>query len=266
MDKEGDRGFISGILGTSHIHQQRDNKAPQLEEMESSSESRSDTAPPKTYENSDIDEKPKLHRLGSYIDWGESKFDFSNATNDSDLDHYQTLTSISQVIPPGAGKMSSFASDDNFQLPLSAYKNIDHNAIPKGHKLSIPRQNSIALSKRRKSMLDTAEDEKIDGAAQAFLSGSPALKSPPLNMLSSNDTARQGTGDHSILEGLMGSWFFRNKTLEEDDASNMPKQTQVPMEGIGGGALTSRIMTELNITPNSKPEVEKMNTWAPASF
>jgi len=64
----------------------------------------------------------------------------------------------------------------------------------------------------------------------------------------------------------MGSWFFRNKTIEEDDTPAISKTPKMQMEGIGGGALTSRIMTELNMNQNSRPEVEKMNTWAPASF
>merc|ERR1712133_69578 len=116
------------------------------------------------------------------------------------------------------------------------------------------RQNS----KRRKSLLDTAEDEKIDSAAQAFLSGSPSSKSPPVNIMTSNNntTTNQGNEDHSILDGLMGSWFFRNKTIE-DDGSILPKPTQMQMEGIGGGALTSRIMTELNINPNSNLKWKK---------
>ena len=255
MEKGSNRGIISGILGTSHMSQQRSNETLQYEESECPVKSRFEADPTKNFDNSNPGEKPKFHRLGSYIDWGESKFDFSSASSNVDL-------GSNQVIPhynPGARKISSFSSDDNFQI-----RNMDHNVIPKSQRLSIPRQNS----KRRKSLLDTAEDEKIDGAAQAFLSGSPSSKSPPVNIMSSNNNTHtnQGKEDSSILDGLMGSWFFRNKTIEEDDGSIIPKQTQIQMEGIGGGALTSRIMTELNINPNSKPEVEKMNTWAPASF
>ena len=255
MDKGSSRGIISGILGTSHISQQRSNEVVQYEESEYSDKNTSEAAPTKNFENPHPGERPKFHRLGSYIDWGESKFDFSSASNNVDLGSNQVMPHYN----PGAGKISSFSSDDNFMI-----KNNDHNVIPKSQRLSIPRQNS----KRRKSLLDTAEDEKIDGAAQAFLSGSPSSKSPPVNIMSSNNntTTNQGNEDHSILDGLMGSWFFRNKTIEDDDGSILPKPTQMQMEGIGGGALTSRIMTELNINPNSKPEVEKMNTWAPASF
>ena len=255
MDKGSNRGIISGILGTSHISQQRSNEVVQYEESEYSDRNMSEAAPSKNFENAHPGERAKFHRLGSYIDWGESKFDFSSASNNVDLGSNQVMPHYN----PGARKISSFSSDDNFVI-----KNNDHNVIPKSQRLSIPRQNS----KRRKSLLDTAEDEKIDGAAQAFLSGSPSSKSPPVNIMSSNNNTNtsQGNEDHSILDGLMGSWFFRNKTLEEDDGSIIPKPTQMQMEGIGGGALTSRIMTELNINPNSKPEVEKMNTWAPASF
>jgi len=38
---------------------------------------------------------------------------------------------------PGAGKMKSFTSDDNFEIPLTAYKNVDPIAIPVMNHLEI---------------------------------------------------------------------------------------------------------------------------------
>ena len=46
---------------------------------------RAEAAPTNKFENPHPDERPKFHRLGSYIDWGESKFDFSSASNNVDL-------------------------------------------------------------------------------------------------------------------------------------------------------------------------------------
>ena len=254
MDKQGGRGIISGILGTSNISQKQ-NKEILIGQgsdikTDQTFNSREGTQHPcQNMEKPNSEERHRLHRLGSYIDWGASKFDFSNTSSNIDIAANPTMPNYN----PGASKSSIITSDDNFQIPLSAYKKIDHTNMRK-------RSNSTA--KRRKSLLDTVEDEKIDGAAQAFLSGSPSSRSPPVNIMPSDPSNREGAGDQTVLEGLMGSWFFRNKTIDEDDALSIQKQAQIPMEGIGGGALTSRIMTELKM----KPEVEKMNSWAPASF
>ena len=258
MDNQGRRGIISGILGTSHLSQQKSYNPHPSREVEHSSDntgsSQSDMEVIQSaVENSNAEERHKLHRLGSYIDWGAEKFDFSDASKNVDLGQNQTMTHYN----PGAGKMKSFTSDDNFEIPLTAYKNIDP--------IAIPRKRSNSSAKRRKSLLDTSEDARIDGAAQAFLSGTPSSKCPPISITSNKPSGDRG-GDHSVLEGLMGSWFFRNKTIEEDDTPVISKTPQMQMEGIGGGALTSRIMNELNMNQNSRPEVEKMNTWAPASF
>jgi len=259
MDKQGNRGILSGILGTSNISHKQNKEilisedSGILTDQTSNSREGIQQSPYQNMGESNSEERHKLHRLGSYIDWGASKFDFSNTSSNIDIGENQTVLNYNS----GASKTSFIPSDDNFQIPLSAYKKIDHTNMRK-------RSNSSA--QRRKSLLDTSEDEKIDGAAQAFLSGSPASRSPPINILSSDHSNRERIEDHTVLEGLMGSWFFRNKTIDEDDALSIQKQAQIPMEGIGGGALTSRIMNELKINSNSKPEVEKMNTWAPASF
>jgi len=47
MDKGSSRGIISGILGTSHISQQRSNEVVQYEESEYSDRNTSEAAPTK---------------------------------------------------------------------------------------------------------------------------------------------------------------------------------------------------------------------------
>jgi len=85
MDNPGTRGIISGILGTSHLSQQKSNNPSQSRESEHSINHTGSTQSDmeviqSAVENSNAEERHKLHRLGSYIDWGAEKFDFSAAS------------------------------------------------------------------------------------------------------------------------------------------------------------------------------------------
>ena len=270
MDAKGSGGMFRGLLGSSDTFKQRKNKVEGSDRamgQRNQDEFSDDVHAPINFEvsNSSADkkpcdlkgkEKPKLHRRGSLIDWGASKFDFSRKSKRNELGGSQTSVNYSQ---DDSSKLI-ISSNDSFLSPLSSNKKNDYTALRYNRTspdMSPISENEIleAPMRRQKSILGIIEDQKFEAAPQAFLSG---------DNKSISNIEKDENSKSSVLGGLMGSWFFKKQTIDEDNVSDTMQYTsQIPMEGIGGGALTSKVILELN---NSKAEGGKINTWMPASF
>ena len=109
------------------------------------------------------------------------------------------------------------------------------------------------------------EDQKIEAAPQAVLfAGVPTNNaSSTQSSMAESDIEQQQQGS-SVFGGILNSWFFENNEI--DGSNTLPVSAQIPVEGVGGGVLTTKVMSALNISPAHKIEAGKMNSWAPASF
>merc|ERR1712020_629515 len=108
--------------------------------------------------------------------------------------------------------------------------------------------------------------QQIEAAPQAVFSDDILSTSLP----SSTSVPNYGTEDrlrNSVLGGIMGSWFFKNKSIDQDNVGGtIQREPGMTMEGIGGGALTSKVVSALNLNQTSKIEGGEINAWVPASF
>lgn len=317
MDTKDDSTIISRLLGTSNACHQTNNKGPTIGRPEEHNVDQTNTEKPYCDTSNELEsqntsanrnnfnlneqEKPKLHRLGSNIDWGASAFDFSNVSRGTDVianqrtyteDNNKTSSmktggSFQKIVPTPTTKNSNSSqkditvsvpdSTDQTNFLISQKSTIDkfdnfipkvdenfttkrylneslHNAAPcENNETSIPIVVPRRLLKTQQSILDTVEEGKIMAAPQTVLSDDILSTSFPSN----TSIPDNGTGeklDHSALEGIMSSWFFKNKSLDEDNlVGAIQREPGMSMEGIGGGVLTSKVVSALNLqkTPQS---------------
>ena len=275
MDKKSNSTLISGILGTSNAHHQRNSDGVPMRRPEDNISSKGGNY----VESNQSEQHNKLHRLGSYIDWGASAFDFSNISSAVDIvgnqksinsTHDSYNTSFQNSVPAdfpihqkttfnNLGRQNSISDTD-------VSKRLDFAAPYEKNEASIPTFLSGKSIKRRHSLRDNVEQQYIEAFSQAVLSNDTSHPTVSNN----HRTLRSDTEEHagnSVLGGIMGSWFFRNKGMDDDSAGGAIQRTpEMSMEGIGEGSLTSKVVSALNLNPTSKTDGGTMNTWMPASF
>ena len=158
--------------------------------------------------------------------------------------------------------------DENINIKRDLNKSL-HLSAPNeknGRSIPIVQPRRRISSKSSQSILDIVEEEKIEANPQAVFSDDILSTSLP-SKTSIPDYGAQESPEHSVLEGIMGSWFFKNKSIEEDNVGGtIQRGPEMAMEGIGGGELTSKVVSALNLKQTSKIEGGKMNAWVPASF
>ena len=280
MENKRSGGIVTGFLGDSKVlHRRKDgipDNTPTELDVQSSSKIKNICA-------KNENEHHKLHRLGSDIDWGASKFDFSNASTEIEIGTNALLLNDLAAISHEEAPVKKSSNmdinilskiDENFKNDINLSKSCPkHTLFPPeyshnmytGRRHSLVDQNVIpanppSMSPGRRHMVF---DQNIEAVHQKCLPGDSFAASCLTNESMLKDNQKENSG----IGGLMGGWFFRNKNFEEDGIPGTGlNKANVPVEGIGDGALTTKVISALNMDPTSKMEGEKMNTWMPTSF
>jgi len=283
MDIKDNSTIISGILGTSNSFHRRNIEGSTIGGSEEHTVDRTNketgycaTSNKFEPQNSSADpnkstvngkEKPKIHRLGSYIDWGASAFDFSSTTGNNVIVPDSTVQNDIAISQKNTfNNFESFLStiDQNVKNERDINKSLQYGAPYETNEVPIPPPGRTI--RRRQSILHIVEDNKMEAASQAVLSDDVLSTSLPNSTGISNYGAEERVGN-SVLGGIMGSWFFKNESIDKDSiGGTIQLNPEMSMEGIGGGELTSKVVSALNLNPTSRAEGGKMNTWMPASF
>ena len=329
MDRNRGGGIISGFLGTSNPYYHRNNDIPStiegpevttghVGERRGAVETPNEvdiwsSSPRKPTLPSGGQEKPRLHRRGSYIDWGAGAFDFSNtstgvefgASRRQAMQYKRDARRASivstdgtlqiDILPNQNNKYASIERDLRNVAPNMAiikedtpvketkltnvlaridenvqdnrgYQDKSSSSRVQENDLPHPPKPSDRSLKRRQSILDIVEDQKIEAAPRAFLYGEASTMIPTPTQSVPNSNVEEN-GRYSLFGGLINNWFFKNEDSSGDDVDSvLPTKPQIEMEGIGEGKLTSKVISALQMNPTTRIEGGKMNTWMPASF